>query len=311
MRRAIVTTIITLALALMFGVLNPGYLSKGSLLVILRTIAYPGIIAIGVALCLMGGTIDLSVGSVAGLAAVLAARLMTMDWPVWAAMAAALVMGAVVGSANAFMVLKLKLSTFMATLGMMFALRGVVYAISRGWYIYPLPNVVKEIGQAKPLGISWAFIIFIVLLVIVQWLLSRTVWGLSVKATGSDREVAFCNEVDVDKIQTHLHIIVSILAALAGLLVLCKMGGGDSSIGDGMQLVVIAGCVIGGVSLFGYEGSMPAVFIGLLFLKVVTMGVITSGVGVYLQATVQGIIMVAAMVVDARRKETTFFRRTV
>lgn len=254
---------------------------------------------------------DLSVGAVAGLAAVISATLMTRGISVPFSLAAGVLSGTAVGYINSLLVLKLKLSTFIATIGMMFMVRGVVYRISRGYYIYPLPNVIAEIGSARPLGISWSFLFFIVLLLVFQYLLDRSVWGLSIRATGSDREVAFCTEVQVDRIQTQLHVISGTLAAVAGIFTMFKIGGGEPTIGQGIELTVIASCAIGGVSLFGYEGSMAAVFLGLLFLQVVVSGAITSGVNPYLRPTLQGIIMIAAMVFDAHQSDQIFFRRTV
>ena len=311
MPRSAVAAVIILVLMAIFGIIKPGYLSVNSLTAMLRAMSYPGIIAVGVALCLIGGTMDLSVGAVAGLSATIAATLMTKETPVILALAAGIASGAIIGYVNSVLILKLKLTTFIATIGTMFMVRGIVYWISKGYYVYPLPDVIARTGAAKPLGISWSFIFFIVLLIIFQYLLSRTVWGLCVKATGSDREVAYNTTVEVDKIQKQLHVLSGTLAAVAGLFIMCKIGGGQPTIGQGVELTVIAGCTIGGVSLFGFQGSMTAVFLGLLFLQVIIAGVITSGVDPFLQPTVQGIILIAAMVFDARESTQIFFRRTV
>ena len=311
MNRTLATAAVIAVLMLIFGIIKPNYLSTVSLLTMLRTLSYPGIIAIGVALCLMGGTMDLSVGAVAGLSATISATMMVKGLPVIPSLAAGVASGVFVGWVNSLLVLKLKLTTFIATIGMMFMLRGVIYFISRGYYIYPLPEVISKYGQARPLGISWSFIFFVILLVIAQYMLSKTVWGLTVKATGSDREVAFYTEVNVDRVQTQLHILSGTLAAIAGLFIMAKIGGGQPTIGTGIELTVIAACAIGGVSLFGYEGSMAAVFLGLLFIQVVIAGAITSGINPYLQPTVMGIIMIVAMIFDARESDGIFFRRSV
>lgn len=312
MNRSVVISVTILALMIIFGLITPHFLSDVSLRTSLRLIAYPGIVAIGVGMGLIGGTIDLSVGATAGLTAVVAAKLMASGYSVIPSLAAGLAMGALVGIINAALIIKLGLSTFIATLGTTFAIRGVAYWLSRGYYIYPLPDIISTIGEARPLGLSWAFIVFVALLAVFQWLLSGTVWGLTVRATGSDREVASCTEVNVDRVQAQLHVIVSTLAAITGLLVMSRMGGALPTIGTGMELTAIAGCVIGGLSLFGYEGSMFAVFLGLVFLQVVLTGVITAGVNVLLQPTMKGAIMLAAMLLDVKQSNTkTFFRRVV
>lgn len=311
MNRTVITLLVVVVLSLVFGFVQPNFVSQRNVLTMLRTISYPGIVCVGVALCLIGGTMDLSVGATAGLSATIASSLMLDGHPIWLGVAAALASGVLVGIINATLVLKLRLTTFIATIGMMFAVRGVIYWVSKGFFIYPIPSAVREFGEARPLGVSWAFVVFMALIAIGHYALDHTVWGLCVRATGSDREVARCTEVNVDRIQTQLHIVTSILASVAGLFYMCKIGGGQPTIGTGVELTVIASCVVGGVSLFGYEGSMIAVFLGLLFTQVVTSGVITSGVNVYLQPTAQGIILVAAMVLDARESTKTLFRRTV
>jgi ribose transport system permease protein len=309
--RTFVTILTILILTMLFGIVNPNYLSLKNLGAMLRALSYPGIIAAGVALCLIGGTMDLSVGAVAGFAAAVASTLMTKGLSVPVSLGAGVLSGSVVGYINSLLVLRLKLSTFIATIGMMFMVRGLVYRISRGYYIYPLPDIIATVGAARPLGVSWSFFFLLGLLLLFQYLLGRSVWGLSVRATGSDREVAFCTEVNADRVQTQLHVISGTLAAVAGLFIMCKIGGGEPTIGVGVELTVIASCAIGGVSLFGYEGSMLAVFLGLLFLQVVIAGIITSGVDPFLRPTAQGIIMLAAMVLDARESGKVFFRRAV
>jgi ribose transport system permease protein len=311
MNRSLVTAAIVLVLVLIFSMIRPSYLSYSNLGAMLRALSYPGIIAVGVALCLIGGTMDLSVGAVAGLAATISATLMTDGVAVPISLLAGVLTGALVGYINAQLILKLKLSTFIATLGMMFAVRGLIYRISKGYYVYPLPGVIAATGAAQPLGVSWSFLFLVLLLFIFQFLLERSVWGLSVRATGSDREIAFCTEVNVDRVQTQLHVLSGTLAAVAGLFIMAKIGGGEPTIGQGIELTVIASCAIGGVSLFGYAGSMSAVFLGLLFLQVVIAGVITSGVDPFLRPTIQGVIMIAAMIFDARESGRVFFRRTV
>jgi len=254
---------------------------------------------------------DLSVGATAGLSAAIASSMMVDGHPVWLSILVALISGAVVGTVNALMIIRLRLTTFIATIGMMFMVRGLIYWISKGFFIYPVPDVIREFGEAHPLGISWAFVVFGACLVAGHIALNHTVWGLCVRATGSDREVAQCTEVNVDRIQAQLHVLTSVLASVAGLFYMCRIGGGQPTVGQGVELTVIASCVVGGVSLFGYEGNMIAVFLGLLFLQVLLSGVNAVGISPYLQPTAQGIILVAAMVLDAREGNNIFFRRTV
>lgn len=143
----------------LFWLLQPAFLSARNVRAILGVVSFVGIIAIGQTVLLVGGEFDLSVGSVAGLCAVVSARLMaTLGWPVPLAVLAGVVLGGIVGLVNGLAVVRLHIPAFIQTLGMLFIGQGLIQVVTNGYPVYPLPPVVGDIGEATLLfGLGWSF----------------------------------------------------------------------------------------------------------------------------------------------------------
>lgn len=287
-------------LVFFFQAVNPVFLTPLNIAGMLRGMAYPGIISIGMALCLISGVIDLSVGATAGLASVIFATF--AGWGLVPATAASLLVGLLVGVVNGLVITRLHVTPFIMTICMMYAVRGLASWISNGYNIYPLPSGFAEIGTWQPLGISWAFWIMVGLMGVVALFLSRTVWGLTVRAVGSDEESARCTEVNVETVRLSVFVVTGGLSALAGVLLSLIINSGNATVGTGWELVAVAACAIGGVSLFGYQGSMVGLFAGLLVLQIISNGIVVIGVSPYTQNILIGLILLAAMGLEVRRR---------
>jgi ribose transport system permease protein len=291
-------------LALVFQVANPRFLSYANIATMLRAIAFPGLIVVGMALCLMAGMIDLSVGAIAGLAAALSAWLMMhYQFPIWAGLLVGAGLGVVVGVFNALVILKLRITAFITTIGTMYIVRGLATWVTNGMSVYPIPQELVTFGAAQPLGLSWPFLILVVTIVVVELVLANTRWGLEVRCTGSDRGIARVTEVRVDFVNISTFAILGFLSAVAGLLVMARVAAGNPTIGVGMEFQAIVACAIGGVSLFGYSGTVYGAFLGLFALQLLGTGLVEMGVSPYLQGAVVGLAMIAAVSFDVRKHE--------
>ena len=292
-----------LALVVVFQLMNPIFLSGVNLATMARAMSYSGLIAVGMAFCLISGTIDLSVGSTAALSSVVFAHsIYVLQFDFVLSIIAGLAASLIIGLVNAFVILKMKVTPFIATISMMFIVRGFANAISNGYSIYPLPEPVKTIGYAKPFGVSWAFVAFIVIIIIAHFILEHTLFGLKTRATGSDREVAICTEVDVDRVNAINIIGISLLAGVSGLFITFLMNGGSPTAGAGWEFTAITACAIGGVSLFGYHGNMFGLFCGLAVIQVIQNGIVMIGISPYLQSVFVGAILLGAMMIDVKRR---------
>jgi ribose transport system permease protein len=294
------------ALVLIFNSLQSAFLSSQNIRAMLGAMSFVAIIAVGQTLLLIAGEFDLSVGSVAGLSAVISAWLMTTgNLPVPVALLLGIGSGGALGLING-LVVRVGIPAFIATLGMLYAAQGFDLLLTNGYPIYPLPHSVSNIGQATPLfGIGWSFYILVVLVVAADLLLRRTTIGRDLYATGGNREIARLVGINTDLYKIACFVLTGMLAALAGMLVMGSLASGSTSIGSGWELIVIAGVVIGGVSLFGGVGSVVAGFVGMLLLQVVQSGLVVVGVSPNWQTVSVGVIMVAAVGLDLFRRKVS------
>jgi ribose/xylose/arabinose/galactoside ABC-type transport system permease subunit len=295
--------IVMLVLVCLFQLVNPRFLSSVNIATMLRALSYTGIIAIGMALCLISGVIDLSVGSTAAFASVVFG-IALRDWQIGIifSLVIVLIIGTLIGLINSFVILRLNITPFIATISMMFVIRGLANWASNGYTVYPLPNGILSIGEAKPLGVSWAFWIFIALLILAELILRFSLLGLLLRAVGSDREVAECTEVNTNQVNTFSLVLISILAAIAGALISIMSNAGSPTVGSGWEFAAITACAIGGVSLFGYHGNMLGLFCGLAVIQIISNGIVMIGVNPYLQNVVIGAILLTAMYADIKRR---------
>jgi ribose transport system permease protein len=287
-----------------FFALEPAFLSARNVRAILRVVSFVGIIAIGQTMLLVCGEFDLSVGAVAGLSAVCSAKLMTaLSLPLPIALIGGIVVGGCVGLVNGVVVVKLRIPAFIQTLGMLFIGQGLIQVVTNGYPVYPLPPVVTEIGYAEiAFGLGWSFVFFVFAALTADFVLRRTVLGRNMYATGGNPEVARLVGIDTTRYKIGAFIAIGMLAAIAGMFVMADLASGTTSIGSGWELTVIAGVVVGGVSLFGGAGTMAGGLIGVLLLQVVTSGLVVIGVNANWQQIAVGVIMVLAVGLDILRR---------
>jgi len=291
-------------LTMFFYALEPAFMSPRNLRAILNVVSFVGIIAIGQTILLVAGEFDLSVGSVAGLSAVVAAKLMTaLALPVPIALLGGLGTGIFLGLVNGLIVVKLGIPAFIQTLGVLFVGQGLIQVVTNGYPVYPLPASITAIGRANlgfGLGLSFAF--FIVAVIVADFILRKTVVGRNMYATGGNKEVARLVGINTARYKIAAFATVGGLAAVAGMFVMADMSTATTTIGSGWELVVIAGVVVGGVSLFGGAGSVIGGVIGILLLKVVQSGLVIIGISSNWQQIAVGVIMVLAVGLDILRR---------
>jgi ribose transport system permease protein len=296
------------AFTLLFYAVDPALLSRNNIGAMLRGVSFVGVIAVGQTLLMIAGELDLSVGSVAGLCAIVSSWLMKhAGWPVEAAVLAGLLTGGLVGLVNGLVAVRLGLPAFIATLGMLYIARGLNYLICQGYPIYPLPDSLKAFGAADTLGTSWSFVIFIGVVILGDFCLRRTVFGRMICATGGNREVARIAGINTGLVKIVCYVLTGMLAALGGILLMARIHVGQPEIGVGWELEVIASVVIGGVSLFGGVGTVAGTLLGLLIMQIVRSGLVLVGVDTHLQTVAVGAIMIIAVGVDLLRRRAKMY----
>jgi len=303
-----VTIIISFFVVLLFFFSqNSAMLNLVTIVSILRAAAFPALIAMGLVQLMIAGEIDLSTGAMMSLGAVLCAKLIRdvflpagIEAAVPLAVACTLGVALLVGLTNALLVVKIGIPSVIATIGTQFIVRGISYSFTNGLPIYPLPAEVATIGSWKTLGVSFTFFLALGLCVVVHILLTQTRWGASLFATGSNKVAAQVCGISTNRVKTICFMLTSLLAGMAGMLVMSQLPQtpGDPIIGRFLELDILAGIVIGGVSFYGGRGSAIGAFFGVLFVQMVRSGIVVSHFNSYLQLPVLGFLLMLAAIVD-------------
>lgn len=296
---------------IVFSILAESFLSVANILNILRQSAIIGIMAIGVTFVIITAEIDLSIASIMTFSGLVAGALSTGGFglgvalPVWLAIICTLFIGAMVGAVSGFANAKLKIPTFMATLSMMFIVDGISLWFSGAQPLYGIPDRLQWFGSGKVFGIPSIVLVFAVIFVISHIILSRTVFGRNVYAIGGNEEAAKMSGINVAKYKVLVLTISGILAALAGILMLGRIGSAQVTAGVGLQLPPIAAVILGGTSLFGGVGSMWRTLVGVLLMGVLVNGLNLLGVGSAGQNLATGIVLFVAVAANVMGSSKT------
>jgi simple sugar transport system permease protein len=286
-------------------IVSPVFLHSDNLLNVLQQMSEVGLLVLAQTLVLLVGKMDLSLESTFGLAPGVAAwliaptgvahglGLLSNAW----AIPITLAVGAVIGLANALLIVRFGLNGFIVTLGMLITLRGLLTGISEGQTFFQLPSSMTYLGQNAALGIPLSVWICVGLFAVAGGVLGFTRWGRSLYAIGGNADAARAAGIRTDRVLFSVLIVASLLAALGGLLISGRLASVAANQGSGAIFTVFAAAVIGGVSLNGGKGTVVGAFTGILLLYTI-QNVLTLG-GVppqWIDALNGGIILVALIV---------------
>ena len=285
----------------LFGALalaSDSFLTSDNMANLSRQWAVYGIIAIGELLVILTRGIDLSVGSVVGLTGAVAAQLLFMGFPIPLAVLCAVVVGAAIGTVNGLLVAYAKLPPFIVTLGMMGAARGLVLVITNANTIQPLPDGFSSIANDELFGVPNLLWSTVVVIIVIGFLLRRTVFGRYVYAVGSNAESARLSGVPVPRTLVTVYAMSGLLAGLGGVLLASRLDAGVPTMGETYELDAIAACVIGGASLFGAKGSALGAATGALITSTLNNGGNLLGVNSFYLRIAIGMLILLAVSFD-------------
>jgi ribose transport system permease protein len=261
------------------------------------------IVAIGEAFVIMVAGIDLSVGAVLALSSVLCVGLaVNQGLPAWLAALIALGLGAVAGLINGVAVTRFKIPALIATLAMMSIARGVAFIYSGGRNIAPIPDIYDQIQAAHLFGVPVIILFTLAIALIAHFVLSSTRFGREIYATGGNPVAATLSGIRADRVIISAYLISGIAAALGGLMITARLEAGAATAGFGMELTVISAAVIGGVSLFGGEGKIGSVLLGVLLLGLVQNAINLLNVPPNYDYVVSGLVIALAAALDVFRR---------
>ena len=302
-----------IGLVVVFSLASPFFLTSDNIGGILLATSVNGVLALGVTFVIINGGIDLSVGTVMTFSAVMTAQVMIVwQQPVVVGILAGLATGAFCGLINGLMVTKMKVPPFVATLGMLYATKGLSLVVSQLKPIYfndaPIFNQTamgSVLGSIIPAldPIKNVVLIMFGAAIIAAFILSKTILGRYTFAMGSNVEATRLSGVNVDRWQTAVYMLCGLFAGLAGVLIGARLNSAQPALGAGYQLDAIAAAVIGGTSLSGGEGTILGTVIGAFVISVLANGLRILSVPQEWQIVVTGTILVLAVYLDRRRRK--------
>ena len=293
---------IWVGLLLLFGALSEHFLTARTLGTLANRIPALAVIATGMTFVLIIGGIDLSVGSVLGLAgALLGVALVDWQWPLWLAALLCLATGTLAGAANGLVSVRLGIPAFIVTLGMLEIARGLAYLVTGSRTKYIGAGVESLSRPIAAFGISPAFIITIGIVVAGQIVLSRTVFGRYIVAIGTNESAVRLTGINPQWPKIAVFSLTGMLTGLAALFYTSRLGSSDPNAGAGMELSAIAAVVIGGTSLMGGRGSVINSFFGVLIIATLEAGLAQVGATEPAKRVITGGVIIVAVVIDAWR----------
>lgn len=287
----------------MLSFASPVFLSRINIENLLFSSTIIAVVAIGQAFVILVAGIDLSVGAVLALSSVLGVILSTQyDVPVVVAAMMALGVGAGIGLLNGLAVTFLRLPALIATLAMMSVTRGIAYLISDGRNIAPVPAIYVDIQALRVFGVPFVIIFTAFIALVAHVVLTRTRFGREIFATGGNPVAAMLAGIQTNRVILTAYVISGAAAALGGLMITARLEAGAATAGFGYELIVISAVVIGGVSLFGGEGRISGVLLGVILLGLVQNAVNLLNVPPNYDYIVSGAVIAAAAALDVYRR---------
>jgi len=311
--RAFIALILVLVV---FASLSPQFLSTGNIVIMSRHVAINALLAIGMTFVILTGGIDLSVGSIVGLTAMVAGGLINeginlpqlgiIVYPhTWLILVISLAAGTLLGAISGLIITRFNVAPFIATLGMMWVARGLAGLANNG---YTFPNLVgrpeygntgfEMLGAGTFLGISYSIWLMIVFAVVAHIVASRLSYGRHVYAVGGNERAAELSGVRVNRTKVIVYSISGFCAAMVGLIIASQLVAAHPATGESYELTAIAAVVLGGTSLSGGRGSIGGTIIGAFVIGVLNDGMVMMGVSSFWQNVIKGAVIVLAVIID-------------
>jgi erythritol transport system permease protein len=311
--RAFIALILVVAV---FSSLTPSFLTPDNLVIMSKQVAIRALLAIGMTFVILTGGIDLSVGSVVGMIAMIAGGLINeginlSQWGIiiyphtWMIILISLALGTITGAFVGFIITRFNVAPFIATLGMFYVARGIAGLRNNG---YTFPNLIGRpeygntgfeiLGAGNFLGVNYSIWLMIILTLVAYIVTTRMPFGRYVYAIGGNERAAELSGVRVARTKITVYSISGFCSALVGLIVASQLVAAHPMTGDSYELTAIAAVVLGGTSLSGGRGSIGGTLIGAFVIGVLNVGLVMMGVSAFWQKVITGSVIVLAVIID-------------
>jgi ribose/xylose/arabinose/galactoside ABC-type transport system permease subunit len=286
-----------------FTLANDRFLTASNLESIVDSVAVLGVIALAVNQVILCGEIDISTGSMLGLCAIAAGAVALSTGGILLPLLTGVAVGALAGALNGALVTLGRIPAIIVTLGMLYALRGVILLVTGGTWITGVPEATRFLGTGKVLGISVPVLILFGLFLVMELVNRHSTWGRNVFAVGGNRVAARFAGLPVNRVRFMAFALVGVFVGIASLIYVGRAGSVQTNTGVGLELQAVAAVVIGGTSISGGRGSSLAALTGAVLIGVILNGLILLGVpGIWQDAVLGGLILLAVATDVLRRR---------
>lgn len=291
-----------LALVIVFSLITPVFLTPNNLVNLVRQMAVLLVVALGATFVVLIGSIDLSIGSIVTLTGVTSAMLVAAIGP-WGALVGFAV-GVACGLVNGVVHVYLKVPSFIVTLGTMFVFAGVALIITGGRpQALRSPELSSLFGGTVLFGIPTISLWALLALVLAVFIEKKLVFGFRAKAIGDAETVAKLSGISVERVKVAAFVLSGVFAAFAGLLLMTRTNSASGSMGEPFLMEALAAILLGGTSLMGGVGGPARTILGVLVIAVLSNGMNLASVDPFIQQTIKGVVLIAAVALTLNRKE--------
>lgn len=278
---------------IVFGMATPYFLTASNFQNLMRQTAELGMVTIPLAIILMTGNIDLSIGSVMGVCAISLARFLKIGLHPAAAVLLAVGIGMLLGCINGILVAKFNLEGIVATLGMQVMLRGVCYILTGGRPVSGLPKEFMAISRTKLGGVPLSFIVMLLVFFIAIFIMQRTTFGIKIHAIGYNARTSTFSGINAGRIKFALFALSGAVAALASMFMLARFASAESEFASGYDTDTLTSLLIGGISIAGGSGNMVGALLGFITIATLRNGLNHIGISAIYQQFILGALIIA------------------
>ena len=280
--------------------LSPYFLTTRNFINLLLASSVMGIIAMFTTMLMVGGGLDLSVGSTVALVGVIASHAQ-YSMGIWGAIVVALIAAIIIGLSNGLLVTRVGVNPLITTLGMFSVVRGLAFVFSGGLTEPMFDATFGKLGRGFIAGIPVPVIVLVIVTIACAIIMRRTQYGRAMYSIGGNEKASYLAGLRVKRYQMWAYVLSALSAGVAGILLTSQLGAGAPQAATGLEITVIAAVILGGTSLAGGKGTIVGTIIGVLILGTLTNGMILLGVSSYYQQIAQGTVLLLAVGLDQIR----------
>lgn len=295
---------ILVGICILFALLSPNFMTAGNLVNILRQASINIVLATGMTFVILTGGIDLSVGSILAVSAVVAVLVSLLPVLGWFAVPAGLLTGLLLGLVNGALITFLDVPPFIVTLGSLTALRGTAFLVANGTTVINRDINFAWIGNSYVGFLPWLVIIALLTVAASWFVLRQTVLGVQIYAVGGNERAARLTGIKVNRVLLFVYGVSGLLAGLAGVMSASRLYSATGMLGQGYELDAIAAVILGGTSFTGGIGTIVGTLLGALIIAVLNNGLTLLNMSFFWQLVVKGLVIIVAVTIDRLRKRS-------